>query len=490
MGLDTIFQDIEQRILAGDLAGARTALRRVRVSRLSREDRSRYARLARRAEWPLGALNALATVIHPTPGSAPHGTPEERIEYALALARLRLVRESVELLETVDRTRHPQALLGLMAVHFVRWDYPAAIPLLRQYLAHPAASAYERVVAEVNLAAALVATDTGSETDALLARLLESAGAHRSDNLRGTVLLLLAQQALSRGALADARKYLAESRPLLEPRGGRHALVWCKWAALLDLRESGPTDRTAAALATVDHAARAQGEWETSRQLAAYWALATRSPVLIARVLHGTPHAGFRRWFAGKLTPAEREAERYSLELGSEPRQELPLRDALGGSAPPLARTILRALCSDAFRPIPLLELYPWVYPTADFDPTTGPERLKFALKTLRRALRDAKSPISVAATGEGYRLESHPPLRLWIPAQSEPSSDETGDDEALARLRELAEPLSSQSVARALGWSDRTARRFLARAVEQGTLVRTGDARATRYHFPLRKAG
>ena len=63
-------------------------------------------------------------------------------------------------------------------------------------------------------------------------------------------------------------------------------------------------------------------------------------------------------------------------------------------------------------------------------------------------------------------------------------------DATVLSKLRTVGAELSSSSVAKHLGWSERTTRRFLARVVDEGLLVRTGEARATRYHFPLRRTG
>lgn len=489
MNAASTLDGIERQIVAGDLAGARSSLRRLRPSRLERPLKARYASLARRAEMPLVALNVLAPLVHPTPGSAPQGTPQERIEYGFALAKLRLVGESMEVFGSVDPAAHPQALLGLVADHFMRWDYAAAIPLLRRYLAHSKTSAYERLVAEVNLAAALVATETHGETEALLARLLGAAEAERSENLRGTLVLLQTQAALSRNDLGTAKRHLAEARKLLEPRGGKHALLWCKWAAIVDLRENGTTERTAHAFATVEHAAREQEDWETARHLAAHWALATGDAVLLARVYHGTPHAAFRRWLDGRLRPEQRAFERYSWELGPMPSVDRDVEGLFATRPAPLASATLRALCADVFRPLRLVELHPSIYPGEDFDPVAGTERLKFALKSLRRALESSKSSVRVAATGDGYRLESHPSIRLWVPVEARAERPED-DATALATLRAMAGELTSTKVAEALGWSERTTRRFLARAVDQGLLLRTGEARATRYHFPLRRAG
>src|SRR5262245_16867002 len=95
-----LLSDLDQLIRQGQSKAVRAELRSLRLDRLAPAERVRAANLARRAGLPAMSVSILNPVVRAREQRA-GGTPNERVEYAVALASLGAVAEAAELFDSV-----------------------------------------------------------------------------------------------------------------------------------------------------------------------------------------------------------------------------------------------------------------------------------------------------------------------------------------------------------------------------------------------------
>ena len=475
----------DEAIRRGNAGAVRAELKKLKDQRVSREMILPVAALCRRADFLPFALHLLQPLVRPTRKVAVPATLTERAEYAACLVRVGAGDEALELLKTLSSARTPEVLLYQAFAMASQWDYGAAIPVLKKYVASHRITEYWRLIGQLNLAAALVWERPGQVPKPWLSQIIKTAKLGGIHFVLGNALELCAQNAILSGAWKDAEHWLSRASEALEKSGGREEFFVRKWRAIARCRREGMKTGVARELNTVRREARERGHWETLRQCEFFEAEAKRDEHLFARLYFGTPYPAFRARVL-QLWKPKRLPESYRWCLG--PRGKVAgvwdLRTG-GGKFKPgsLMHRLALALASDFFRPLRLETLHFRLYPDEHYNLISSDQRVHFALQQLRRWIATHRFPVKIIACAEHYVLTSARPFCIDVPTERTPVTREWVWLEELRRSFPKG-TFSLAEASRVLGVSSRTALRALHAEMRSGTVARTGSAAKTRYEL------
>ncbi|MCB0418704.1 MAG: hypothetical protein KDD39_13725, partial [Bdellovibrionales bacterium] len=180
-----------------------------------RDFRAKLAQLSWRAGLPEAGLLALHAIVRPSERKKKEASVEEKLEYAACLMRLGATPEALGILDSIAEPT-PKTSLYRAFAYFGSWAYQEAIPLLQEFLEAPGEDPYQRLVAKVNLASALVFERQEVPATALLRELLHDTSLHKHTRLLANALEISATHAVFLGDLAGAGTFLDRARTLLK----------------------------------------------------------------------------------------------------------------------------------------------------------------------------------------------------------------------------------------------------------------------------------
>lgn len=410
--MQTAFEKLESWIRTGNVAEARAYLLTERRS-LRRSAARRLDLLAafyRRVGIPEASLRLLVTRVRPTGRQKMSATPEERMEYAAALAACGAATEALALLHTMETANFPAVHLHRGFALFREWNYADAIPNLESYVSSPRADPYFRRVGEVNLAAALV-YERRPEAEASLARLLEVAGRENALRLLANVYELKTQWALYRGHWYEARHSIEEARRLLRDEGVGDSLYIAKWEAILRLREHADAEAYLQ-LEAVQRQAETRADWENVRDIDRELALARRDEWTLRKLYFGTPYVAYRARLQKEVSDRKLPIEfghEFDCVLGRGTlRGAIDLRATGGHPQGPVALRLLRALSDDLYAAPTLATLHARMHPERYFNILSSPDLIRQSVTRARRWLSQRAPGLAIRVSGAGrYRLEA-----------------------------------------------------------------------------------
>lgn len=480
------FRPLHESIRRGRAAEAAAALRRIARRGVPAAHRAEFANLA----WRAGLADVGARVLCPiVRGAGRHpasARPAEIAEYAACLIRLDASEEALVLLEGLGGRATKQATLYEAYAHITRWNYARAIPLLGAYLRDARPEPYERLVARVNLASALVYERRHVDAEALLRELLHEASVKKLALALGVVLELSASHFVLQGKLHRAGPLLERGEKELAGADPVVRFLVRKWQGILRYLET--KGRDAAALDAIRREAASRAQWETIRDCDRVEAVTARNEELLLKLFFGTPYETFREKLVREAGPlAIPSSLVWDLGTGRGRAASVDLTTGETASAGALrpgsvAYRLLRCLASDFYRPFRVAALYAHAYEGAYFNPETSPGQLHVGVRRLRRWLAAGRIPLDVVEAGGAYRLVATGRVELSVPR---PDATDL-DPPLVGRLRAAlaASAFSVHDAARALAVSRRSAQRLLAEAEAQGRLARLGRGRSTRYEW------
>ncbi|MBI3556774.1 MAG: hypothetical protein HY074_10965 [Deltaproteobacteria bacterium] len=491
-----ILENIKVLAKNGDFSQARARLRQLmQKAQLTRELRLELAYLANLSFAPKLALQSLHRFLRPRERAPQNGaTDEERIEYAKALIQLGFSNEAQALLREIrSPALLPRSYRMLSLAYLRRWDFNEAATVL-ELLPKLELSRTDRIVSQVFLAVAVLhGQNDFARAETILMGVLKETNQKFFKAFHWDAWQVLAQVHYLQKNWAGTRCCLAEMKALrMAGPDGRFDLIHDKWLALMRLNISGTQKRAMRELDRVVLGFFAIGEWEQVRSCEYYRSVCTKDRLLLHRVYFGTPFPGFRCKLleAAGLTEADlpsfhdfdlkdsasrstaRRIELFSGKLGY---GEIPIR-------------VLQAVLSDIYIAPRVTELHERVFPGEYFNPRSSIRRMQQAIYETRRWLRRQRIPLAITETAFCYRLTSLQNVALRIPLWSgnrpEASLRQQRCDGYLARINEAfdAQQFSAQDLARLVGISVRSARRYLSSAVAAEALERTGASRDIRY--------
>lgn len=482
------FVALDAQIRAGKLDTAREGLERLCAGKLPRESLRPAAALAWRAGAPQLGVKLLNPIVRSDRRHPVEATAQEKAEYAHCLTRIGAVDEAIGILDTLDAKAAPKVSFFLASAHMKRWDYEAALPLLRRYVEGPL-PAYDRLVGRVNLAAVLVYLRRYRPASAQLRELVYETGVRKHGLLHANCLELAAYNGIMHGKYERARSFLLRAEALFERPDNHEAFFLRKWKAILSLRESGGSPAAAAEVEAVRREATARRHFETVRDCDRFLALVTGDEARFRHVYFGTPFESFRRDLQRDFRPAVQVPETYRWELGSGKKPaEIDVAAGRGPSGEWLktgnaVHRLLLLFASDFYQPFRVPALFSRLFPNEYFDPASSPPRVHQTIKFLRQWLAAAGAHADVAVEDGFYRLVATGPCVLLLGAVPAAAPKEAIVVEKL-RKHFSGREFSAKEAGDVLRTSARSALRVLQRAMEAGSVGRRGTRSAARYRF------
>ena len=480
--LTDLLQECEADLRAGQGQQVAKRLAKLNSAKVPREYRLRLANICRRAGLIAVGLRLLSPVIHSeTDRNNSDATSEELAEYAVLLQRSGALEEALSTLGRVDTDAVPAALLYRAFCRFNRWQYEEAIPDLKDYLKNPP-SDYMKIVGQVNLAAALLATDRIDEAQRTLAQVIESARAQGFSRLVGNSLEMRAQVHITKNDFAQAKSDLDEAMSLFGPEQTLDHLFVRKWKAVLaSIESSSPLP-----LMEFRQAAQAQRDWESVREADLFALKIQFDKDKLDHLYFGTPFGSYRERVRRKLGTAPEETSYIFGKPGS------PTLDLLTGeiegfphlTAGGKVHQCLEILTRDFYRPISLgglfAELFPWEY----FEIDSSPNRVHQIIRRTRRWLEDARLPMEVIEDASHYSVRITGDFALLVPLER---GSVEWHELQLQKLRSTTSALDAFSASEArtkLGLSVASFKRLASWALEHGKFEKLGAGCATLYRL------
>jgi hypothetical protein len=394
--------EIEEKIRRGLLQEAASAVSKIEISKVQRTQAARIANLARRAGLATTAIRVLGPIVRPEIPRARPATNLEKAEYAIAISRIGAHVEALKILKTISKDEEPETLLYEALCHFIDWNYSDSIPLLLNY-SNEHSDPYQRLVGQVNLAAALVFEDRYAESEKLLKSVLKMTKSLNLIRLHGNANELMAQVLIGKQDFAGARSHIHTASLIL---GESLDLFYVKkWETLITAIETNDLKP----LKRVRSQALQRGHWETVRDSDFYIAKIGNNIPLFQKIYFGTAAPGFRRRITNHVGD-----ENIPVSYNWSPTEKRPvlLFDLQSGEVGKIGlrpgfalHRLLCALAGDFYRPFAPATLFGLVYPDEYFSLSRSPLRIQQLVFRLRDWAATHKVPVEITETGGLYRL-------------------------------------------------------------------------------------
>ncbi|MCB0405636.1 MAG: hypothetical protein KDD51_12705 [Bdellovibrionales bacterium] len=477
--------EIDEALRTGQTASARKLLDAVLKGNIPRQFRWKVAALCRRS----GVSEKAARLLHPyVRGSSARQaapSPNELVEYAGALERLGALNESVRLLKSINGEHHPRALLYFAYCEIAQWNYGGAIPKLEQFLRNDLPTPYDKLVAAVNLAAALVYERRLGEGLEKCQQLIEHAKQVTSNRLRANLHEIRAQALLWEKKWEAAQKELETARELLCSENHDYLYVM-KWQALIRCYRNPEDTAAFLELRKVRAIAQKKPDYETVRDCDRHESFLKKDVDLFIHLYFGTPHPALRQRLLEESSPASIPSTYdWTLQPGKGAAIcDLSLADpslSAGLKAGQLTYKLMRALSSDFYRPVSTTEIHNLLHPDDYFNPETTPLRVYQTISAARKWIVSSSLPFEIHEHQGSYEFRTHGPLVLRCP------NPDANQDENSVFVRQLKErwgvtPFTTKEVSSFLKISPRLAVLRLRTACDSGLLSQEGQGRSTKY--------
>ncbi len=489
--LAKLISEVDLSVRAGRRSEARELLSQLQISSIPRGRACEISNLARRCGMFDFGLQLMRPIIRPKVKASTEPTSSEKSTYSLLLLGVGAVPEAWELLESADQTS-AEIKLSKAFIQINRWNYRAAVPLLRDYLLI-AKDLYQKTVAQVNLAASLVVIGKAVEARELLNSIHQTTSQNRWSLLQKNAHELSAQIAIQEKDwnLADQLLNLAATGN--NDGAGLDDLFVQKWKAFASILRNPQSNDALKAVLAVRKAALNSNHWETVRDCDFHQAIATRDPNLLVNVYYGSQHPSFKERLENS-SAGWTEIPRESVwQMDAKPSSrifDLHSAEEVGGTAKlkpgKSLHLALKVLTSDSYRPFLVGSLHNAVFPGDHFNPDSSLRRVAFLIHRLRAWLKENKIPVQVIVNEQGYRLQTTGPYAFLLRKNLETKSDDSPTHSLRMHeklLKKYAEePISVTQIAEILEISVRSARYFAGWAVSSGRAKKLGSGRSTQY--------
>ena len=489
--------EIESLVRSGRHEEARARLKAIPASTVPRELLADFAALLRRTGSISRALKALNPIVR-DPSGLTKASDRERVEYALSLVRAGANDEASRIFSAIAPDKEPDVLLYSTFALTPEWRYPETIAPLERYIGLASTGAYQKLVALVNLAAALIFCEKHAEAERVLLLAMRGAEEQGSLFLLGSLHELRAQIAIAEKEFDRAEEHLEKGGRLLGTAATIESFYVEKWRSLLGFLKD--PSKNADRLAQLRAKAFAIGDWETARDCD-YQALKASADSQTFEYLYaGSPTLAYRDWLSSKFPANPRPAAMYMWRLDGEraPDRTMRFLDASTGETQS-GRRILEAgdapqrllilLARDFYRPQSLGSVASRLFPEEFYHPVHTPMKLHQILARLRESLSAARLPVRVESDGGFMKLTG----RARFSILKDWTLDTVKLDPTFLRLRPLVarfghEAFTAKEAAVALDVSLSTSSRLLEKACEEGIGSRLGGGKSTRYRLPQKE--
>jgi tetratricopeptide (TPR) repeat protein len=479
---------IEAQTRQGRLGSARMLIRKISLKGIKRTHRLRLAQLARRVGLSLAAVRILNPIVRPKKILLDPASHSEKAEYAAALIDAGAVNEGNDLLVDLDYRREPRILLFRSFGLFTHWDYAAAVPLLETYI-KTCRDDYQKLVGQVNLAAALVTLNKSEQAEPVLKSLVELTQKQGHLRLHANCLELLAQLHFTRDQFAKAEKCLEEASEVLKSTGSLDEFFVKKWSLFLEMSKRPVTESDRKRLDLVKATALRKNHWEGARDCDYFLAKRLNDVSLLTHLYFSTPHQGFRDRVKNVLKgePAEyiwnlksdhkRPHTYFDLASGRDSRSDISLK------VDQLPYRMLVILSADFYKKSRVPALFANLYPGEYYDPETSHFRVHQVLERLKKWFTVNELPLAISEDHGFYSLDANGTygIRKTLHDQKKtPLEKKIWELTHSVRGSEFSTVALAQSSGRPL----RSVQRLIEAGVKTGILEQTGETWNRSYKF------
>ncbi len=506
---EELLSGFNESIRGGNAAKVRAALKTLSAKQVPRFARARLANLARRAGKPEFAIRLLNPIVYPLKPGDGQATARERLEYGATLSRIGANSEALEILRAVRPEDEPDVDLYLSIALFSRWEYQAAIPLLRRF-EKSTGDEYQRWVSWVNLSAALLFERQVPEALETLSKVQEETGKKGARLLYCNSLELKAQAHLQRGEFSESRACLNEGMAKLGSPDLLDAYFFRKWEAVVELKESQGSASAIENLRRIRQEAVERKHWESIRDCDFQLAIVRRDTELLLHLYFGAPNPGYRRHVLDSSPVPLAIPERYAWNPSGRTGASQTVDVSAGTATTAGARRgsaelyslhpggvlhrMLASLSSDFYRPLRVPALFSAVFEGEHYHPEHSVTKTVRAIQRLRDWFGQTGLSLAVTADAGFYGLGARTPTGADLIVRREEPSEKRAAAMTESIRVQLRKPqgaaladargFTASDAARALGISKRSAARVLKAAAEGGAVSVSGVGRATRYRF------
>jgi tetratricopeptide (TPR) repeat protein len=479
--------DIHNHVRAGHSAEASQLLQKINTSQVPRELALEFASLSRRAGVFNQALRILRPIILSDPGVAgPSATPAEVGEYSISLFKTGCVFEALRWLDSIKGKEVGEADLYRGFAHIMEWDYPSAVQPLKNFISHTPDS-FIKLVAKVNLSAALINTGEQAEAENLIQANLSEAEKFNNLRLMANSYELLSQIAIKNSRYDEASAFLDNAWKILSVDSSSDQLFIIKWRAILNAIKTKDVSK----LMTAREAAKERNHFETLRDLDFYELKVRFSSDVYSRLFCGTPYEAYREKLLREFKNLAPEDPVCLLGSPGAPVLDVDTMTVDYGEPPSITPQLLqtfRAVWADLYRPRSVGSLFEKIFAGEYFDINSSPNRVHRLVARLRAWLKIHDMPVSVEFENGGFAGHLEGPIQLQIKSRAHSQAFQNSGLElkwsrAEAQLASLPE-FTAEELADKLRQNHSSATRLLKWATENKKVFKTGAGRNSRYRL------
>ncbi|MGE0763886.1 MAG: hypothetical protein AB7N80_11460 [Bdellovibrionales bacterium] len=325
----------------------------------------------------------------------------------------------------MDHKEFPEADFYLALTLFKLWNYEEAISVLSRYVSSPQITDYQRLVGNVNLAAAYITERHFEQARSLLDKIRIEAEQKQHLLLLGNISELTSQLCFYEKRYDEARDYLAQAKAVLSDNNQLYALFVEKWLSITDLMEFGPDHKRLQRLEAVRKESLRMKHWSSVRECDLFLSLATSDQELFKKIYYGTPIAGYRSRMLRLFNISEAQLEKeYNWCPQGSPLSKKLLLDVERGIAvksgvklkkDQLPHRLLKILCSDFYAPFKPEELFSLLFDNEKFNTETSVARVYNGVSALKAWLQQSKLPVQIVNEESGYQIQVLRPCVLHV---------------------------------------------------------------------------
>jgi tetratricopeptide (TPR) repeat protein len=479
--LDQLIAGCQDLIRAGDLNRAALLLGKVNTSRVPRSYRVKLAFLCSRTNSVSQGFRLLAPVVQPRhPGRQAPANAEELAEYANLLEASGNLTEALLRLESINPKETAQTWIYQAYCHMACWRSEEAVRCLEEYLKCEL-SAERRRLGQLNLASALTGVMDFDRSLDILNGLISSGELKAEPRMLGIAMRTRAAIKIFHKDYASARQDLEHS----DQNTGKTSFDYFNRYELLSLLDAVKSNSVDPILKFRHEAEQAQ-VWFSIRNADLNCLKIKFEKGAFKHLYFGTPFETYRRRIRRELGvgPEEpfyvygpKKAPRLSLVTG-EINGERALNP--GKKMHQLVEILLR----DFYVPPRLGTLFSELFPGEYFDIHTSPERVHQVLWRTRGWLKDNHFPAEIQERGGYYTLTLEGNSSFLVPLERKGTDPDRVQLGKLHQKFGFDKPFAAKDARELLEISPTAFKKFVARALEQNRLERSGENRFTTYRL------
>jgi tetratricopeptide (TPR) repeat protein len=471
MGIQPLAIDLlETSLRQGDVDTVARHLNKLNISRLSKTQRVRAARFARRAGMLTYGFRCLGFVAQGI-DDPNRFSPDEVAEYATLLIHNGGVEEALRILGKLSSLDHPSLLTALAWCHFTKWDYNLAVEPLAKAL-NLQGDSYWRLALKINLAEAYFGSGRFTQCLKLLSSSVREAESQQSQRLWANALHLRARCYFELNELEKSNRDLN--------------LAWSKFSRLdspdgiLIKRQMVINQafmrKSVEPLNAFRSFVSQLGAWESLRECD-YQKLRIRpTRSLFEHLYYGTPYLAYRR--------RVREAVSYELR-GNDyiwGERNVPTLDLANSQLTRQNQIVLDTFLRDFYRPLNVGRIFSALFPNEHFSYFHSSTRVHQILKRFRKDLRSNNIPLKVNCSGGLYTIIRTQPYSIRIPRNLRESECRVEGIDWLAQIFPKGRKFSVQEACPHLKLSKATLCRLMAQGLSENKIRKHGRGRTTKY--------